>query len=323
MTASMIVLLGVGPNAAEPPRVRDLLDAIAFHEPACTHVVAINDPAAGTTRDLAAEVGWTGPGPELVVIQHPGHSPKEGWSSGLNIGLVEGLRWIAANADPDLVIKLDTDTLIVGPCAQRIAGRFAQDDRLGLLGVARVNVDGGKRRPALWGRRVRSMRWPIWVRPRSMVNDNWTGIVRPAIGANQRYVRSVINAALASPDYVEGDHCQGGGYAMSRRYVHALRDAGDLDRALAWHHTFLTEDVMFGMLCGARGLTMDDFCREGEVFGVTWKGLPGTPEDLLKDGFSVVHSLRNDENHSEDELRAKFRELTGRPSPNAPTAAAV
>ena len=61
---------------------------------------------------------------------------------------------------------------------------------------------------------------------------------------------------------------------------------------------------MLGLLCGAAGLRMQSAV---ETFAVSWKGLPAEPDQLLRRGNSIVHSVKDGPHGSERELREWFR----------------
>jgi hypothetical protein len=63
------------------------------------------------------------------------------------------------------------------------------------------------------------------------------------------------------------------------------------------------------MLTKAAGLDLFDACRDGEPFGVRYKGLADAPARLLQRGFSIIHSVKNDVHFSESDIREYFRTL--------------
>ena len=310
MTAATgAIVVDVGAGDAEPVRMRDLLDSIVRLEPGCTHVIAVNDPAIGQTRDLAAEIDFEMPaGRELVILDHPGHTQREGWSSGLAMGLLTGMAWAEANTGVDLIVKVDTDSLVTGPFVDRLSIKFDGDDRLGMLGSAYKTYGGEARYTGSWNwweKRIHNMLRPIWIRHKR--ETGWLQSVRLGWSASGRYVRRMIKLALSNPEYDAPLNCQGGGYAVHRRMLSSLREHGDFDRITDWSGTFLAEDVLLGVIAGARRFGLADAVGPGEVFGIDWKGLPAEPDELLTSGCAIVHSLRQHKTASEDELRAIFR----------------
>jgi hypothetical protein len=101
----------------------------------------------------------------------------------------------------------------------------------------------------------------------------------------------------------------GGAYAVSRSLLDL---AGDWTWR-PWVNSDLSEDVVLGLLCAAAGLRMEGLVASGDPFGVSWRGLPGDPDDLIKRGFSIVHSLKDCAYGTEWQLRDRFRDLRNQP----------
>ena len=64
-----------------------------------------------------------------------------------------------------------------------------------------------------------------------------------------------------------------------------------------------------GVLCAVSGLQVMDFSASGESFSIrhTGKGLPYSPKLLLEYDYSIIHSVKDDPNHSESYIRGLFR----------------
>ena len=202
-----------------------------------------------------------------------------------------------------MLLKLDTDALIIAPFAESLAATFAADPSLGVVGAYDRSPDGGRRDWSMWSGPIRRSTWPIRLarggpQPRRVV---WLGRVE------RRAARRTVAAARGNPRYELGAHCLGGAYAVSSRL---LRHAREWD-SRTWVNANLGEDVVLGLLCGAAGLSMRGMVQDGEPFGVKWKGLPAAPQALVERGFSIVHSLKSGEHGSEADLRAWFRSHTG------------
>jgi hypothetical protein len=56
-------------------------------------------------------------------------------------------------------------------------------------------------------------------------------------------------------------------------------------------------------------LKCKDASRLGEPFASKWKGLACSPEQLLTRGHAIIHSLKNDERFSEQEIRAYYKSI--------------
>jgi len=81
----------------------------------------------------------------------------------------------------------------------------------------------------------------------------------------------------------------------------------ELADPLIWLHTALGEDVLVPMQTKAAGFGLRDAATEGEPFGIRYRGLADTLPRLVSRGFSIIHSVKNDPNVSEGEVREFFR----------------
>ena len=89
--------------------------------------------------------------------------------------------------------------------------------------------------------------------------------------------------------------------------MRALQASGALDWR-PWVGPATGEDVIVSTLVFAAGFDAHDCVADGEVFGITHIVLPDTPESLLRRGFSIIHSIKNDRHATEEEIRSFFRQ---------------
>ncbi len=211
-----------------------------------------------------------------------------------------GLGWIEANTRSPFVLKLDTDSLVIGRFVDRLAARFAGDASLGVVGAYRHTPTGAERDVSdhaknldRFDRERFDLRRPI---------SSWRDARREP-GAT---VRRLLDRAKVH-GYRMAEHCLGGGYAVSRGLLDRMRRSGDFANTSRWLDIDLPEDVTVGLHCRACGLTMDDEVSEGRVFGVAYRGLPFAPDELLRRGHAVIHAVKNDPAISESDVRAFYR----------------
>jgi hypothetical protein len=76
---------------------------------------------------------------------------------------------------------------------------------------------------------------------------------------------------------------------------------------MLWLNTALVEDVMMSMLVMATGMQLYGYSGTDEVFGILHKGLADEPEEMMRRGYGIIHSVRNDPRHSESEIRQYFQ----------------
>ncbi len=298
----------VGPGATELRRVRDLMDSLRRCEPTRGQVLLVADRQPGL-HDLARSRGQWSP---VDVIDHPVKNAGRGTGM-VNAGVLQALRWIARNHRTEAFwLKLDTDSLVIGPFARRLRQFFSDHPEAGMVGSYSRWPDGSPRPYQAWHAgvlRTMSRRiglWPSWL--------DWRDRLWLSAGRNHRKRVAVLRAARAA-GYRDGDHCQGGGYALSSEAVQAIAARGWLDDPRLYRRTALGEDVMVAMMVAGSGGRLLDFNKPGEVFAVQWRGLPGSPEALVEAGYAVTHSLKSWQGSDEWALRERFLRLREGPSP--------
>lgn len=291
------VVVPVGPDPHEVERLGDLACAIAAHEPEAGVLVIVDD--APEPRDLAS--GLALPPTMAVVSLHHTRPTRRHFSRGKGICSVvlQGMKWVQAHTRAPFAVKLDTDSLVIGPYRQRLVASFQRNPKLGMVGAHRTTPRGQARDFFTHGDSLRAItRRFDWRHPRASLRE-W----RDPLKAR---VRGLLGAAQAN-GYEPGEHCLGGGYAVSRRLLDEMAAAGHLDDPSLWLQADLPEDVTVGLHVGAHGLAFADAVDEGEVFGVRYIGLAFPPAELLARRHAIIHAVKNDPDLSEDEIRTFFR----------------
>lgn len=297
------IAVAVGPDAREIDRLIDLADSVAAFERGPAHFVMVDD--SPTPRGLDSKLSLP-PSITPVSLHHPRHGSRAVQfkvGKGICSAILLAMGWIQEQTSAAFALKLDTDSLVIGPFRERIAARFAADPELGIIGAYRRTPIDTARDWASHGQKVRAffspppfeMRRPI----RSLVRRaEWQ---RPEMFA-------VYEAARAN-GYDHGEHCMGGGYAVSRVLLDRMRSARHFGHVNAWTSVDLPEDVMMGLHCRSTNLTMaDDVAPNAGVFGVRYMGLPFSPEELLAKRYAVIHAVKNDERFPERDIRAFFQQ---------------
>ena len=288
----------VGPGEVEAERWHDTALSLAAWEPGARWLVLVDDGAED--RSFAAQIGSL----KVIVLSHPLRGRKAGFSDRIAAGVLAGMAWIARNTDADVVLRLDTDALVIAPFEEKLAGALA-DESIGLVGSYDVDCNGELRDFGSWAPTVQTK---ARVRqPR-----------RIAVAGRSARIRRYIREARAA-GYVWGEHAIGCAFAMPRRVVDALDRDGALDNPLLFVRSGLGDDPALALLVRRAGYRLAGHVGEGETFGVAWRGLPDAPDRLAARGYSIIHSVRNDPQHSEADIRRHFRALRQQPrfSPRA------
>jgi hypothetical protein len=293
------VAVPVGPGDRELDRLRDLMDSLRAHTPDLDWLVLIDD--APEPRGLERWLHW--PRDRLVLLSArradgPPRHPHDAHAA----GTLAYLAWLA-ESDCDYCVKLDTDALAIADFRPSLERAIRARPDVGVFGAYRHNEAGGAPRDFHYFRRpLRKAVRPLRLR-RSGLEQALTG---PA-ARSRRYIRRALSAARGH-GYELGEHCAGGAYAVTRSAAVTMHHRGYLADPSATAGAGLAEDVVLGLLVRACGLGLEDLVAPGEAFAVRYRGLVANPDELLRRGHGLVHSLKSHGGVSEEELRRAFRE---------------
>src|SRR5688500_9072730 len=123
------MLMAVGPGDGEVARADDVIASILHHEPGLGSILLVDDAPA--ERDLHAALAHHGA--VLSVTANPRDGQGHGLWGGLAAGMLHGYGWLQREVQPDLVLKLDTDALVIAPFVERVAAIF-DDQTVGMAG---------------------------------------------------------------------------------------------------------------------------------------------------------------------------------------------
>jgi hypothetical protein len=223
----------------------------------------------------------------------------------MTAGSLIALRWLA-ESDVDYIVRLDTDALIIGDYRPSIHSAISGSPEVGVWGAYTRNEVGGDPRDFSHFRR---MLWhaALPVRPRRGGSAGLQ-LEQALIGQTGR-ARTFLTGAMRDArrhGYQPGEHCLGGAYAVTRLVARQMRDAHYLDDPLVTTTLRMGEDVMVCLLASATGFKLGSLVAPGEAFAVKHHGLLAAPADLEARGHAVIHSVKDDERHSEAAIRGFF-----------------
>lgn len=261
----------------------DTLDSVLRYTDPSRLVVVVDD-TRGRGADLAAARLRSD---DVRVILAP--AGPAGVYGGLWLKLAAGYRHVLERCTPELVLRLDADALLLGCGLEDAAtARFAADPQLGLLGSYRVGPDGDHRDFTPVVRRL----------------ARETGL----LGLRHPALRSLLRSLLVDArrnGYPPGAHVLGAACVHRGETVRRLGDLGWLDLA-ALAPSGLGDDHILSLLTVAAGYRIGDFGGPGDPMALRWRGLPAHPEELLRDGKLVTHSVRSWADLDERSVRAVF-----------------
>jgi hypothetical protein len=209
---------------------------------------------------------------------------------------------LAGSLDVELAVKLDTDALVIGPFARELAAAFRARPELGIVGSYDRSCTGGTRDWSMWRKPVLANALPVPARLTR--EDGPTRIARSDPRAAARRARQLGRAVTHG--YRLGEHCLGGAYAVSGAFASWLAEDSNLRESTGWLESTLGEDVVLGLVARSAGFELDGMVGPDEPFALSHVGLPASPDDLLRRGAGIIHSVRNDATVSEDAIRRLY-----------------
>jgi hypothetical protein len=276
------VVMPVGPHDTEA--ALDTLASAVYYLDRSRVIVAVDDTSGfGDFGERAQELS-----PDIVV--RPAPEEAAGGYGGLWVKIASGYQWVLDRYVPEVIVRLDTDALIIGAgIEERAAREFARSPDAGLLGSYRIGADGGARD---WSEAARRLRAETGLR----------GLRAPARWAQ---LRELLQLAKAN-GYDPGEHALGGSYIHSRRAAANIHANGWF-AVPSLASSLLGEDQIMALVTVAAGYRVADFGRPGDPMALRWKGLPSHPQDLLDGHKLVTHSVRSWGSLGEAEIRDIFR----------------
>jgi dTDP-4-amino-4,6-dideoxygalactose transaminase len=311
-TPRFAAVIPIGPTAIEVERTIDLLASLLSWEPAVAWCVLVEDfpDPLGLPERIAGPARH-----RIVELLNPRRGQGFGGTGGVCAAVLAGLAWVHEHTDVDFVLKIDTDALVIGPFAAAVAARFARLPDAGIAGAignscnpaVRPLQDLSKEPDLLQFRRLLpTAASAALTDPDARLTLSELGEVSPRLLMAFDAIRAPVEDAFEH-GYRTCEYCQGGAYAIRRAMIDRMAAAGYLTRPEAWVHLPVGEDMGMAMYAHAVGLRLDDFSRPGEPFGIQYKALPYTVDELVAYGYSLIHCVRNDARYAEADIRAFFR----------------
>jgi len=303
-------VIPVGSEANDIERLSAVVESLCFHEDQLKWLVLIDD--AVPVRPLTSLV-HTPKDCVVACISNPWNGYRDGPNGGLCTGLLSALAWVTETAEPDFVLKLDLDALVIRPFAKTIRRIIVESPDVGLIGVVGRTCDRSRKTYGF----EESVPSPLieilnLIRGSRDSQKHFWNINRSSItgGQLEAFVRlrsHIEHAELNGYSYLH--YCQGGAYAISPSMLRGLTQESLLGAMTAWMEVPVNEDVIMGMYAYAVGKKLLDSSREGQLFGLHWRGLPFGLKELHTKGYSIIHSTKNNKRYTEQHIRSFFKSI--------------
>lgn len=274
----VVVVIPAGPR----DDVEDTLRSVIRYSDAVKIVVI--DDTKGRGIDFSHE--------KLMVIRAAVDSQRFSTYGQLFVSLTEAYRQVVETIEFDILLRLDADALLIGEGLFEAAQqRFDKSPRVGVLGAYRIGPDGGTRNWVPAGKNIEAA-----CRLRGLRNP-----------AARKTLRSLVSSTAA---YVPGEHVLGAVAFYRRDILQAMYEGGLLSLPELVRCN-IPEDHLFGLIAAATGFETVEFSGPDDPMAIRQKGLPSSPEDLVKAGKLVTHSVRSWQNMDEQAIRGYFAERRG------------
>ena len=281
------VIVPIGPDAAELRRFHDLLDSLWSYERGARLCVAI-DSSPHVRNVMPRDQRMPG----FVTLHNPFRGQGEPLMGRLSASLLVGFDLIRRAGPFDFVLRADTDALIVGEFRDTVSRFLAGHPQTGMLGTLGFTC---------------CRESPHYGCEKTAVSDVVHALATmPRDSPGFARIEAQLNSAYRN-GYVGKEYCQGGIYALPFRTLERMSGFGCFDHPEEWLPLAVPEDVMMGMLTRTVGLESTDFSSPGEPFGSNWRGLAYSPQEMLRRGHALIHSVKSDPRYSERVLRRFFK----------------
>jgi hypothetical protein len=278
----IVLVIPAGPGTSLA-FLTDTIFSFIHYTASSYQVILIDDSGQG----LGTKVWQVIPEVEILYSK----KPLGAWA-GLYITLARAFAYALEKYSFKLLMKMDTDALVIGPEPEKEAFElFSSNTLMGIAGQYKFDYNG---KPWDTG----------WPRDRILNGaTTWKFIRRPLPNAVLRklYIKAVQNG------YVAGESVFGGSCFYGHSLLLALHRHKLLPNELLGGLN-LGEDHIFSLLAKAVGFHLGDLSLPGFPFALAWKELPAAPGQLFAEGKKVIHSTRQWNGMNEEQIREFFRQ---------------
>jgi hypothetical protein len=305
-------IVPVGPGAVGLWRGVETIRSLVFWQPDVSWCVILDD--AETPRGLSAFAAIP-PTCQAITIMSPPRKDNSSWIGRLTGGILGALSWIQSNTEADFVLRIDTDALVIAPFAREVHSAIDAVPEAGVIGTVGLSSHPSVRARENHQREPKLLK-TFRLLPegtsassdaiRTMVQIEGVGRFDAAQRRAFDVVRPHIEVAIRR-GYRYNHFCQGGIHVVSRLMLDRMADRGFFACKDAWAALPFADDRVMAMYARASDVRLQDCSGPGEPFGVQSRGLPFSPQELVRRGHSLIHSVKNDRQYSESDLRDFFR----------------
>jgi hypothetical protein len=283
---SSLIYLPVGPGTHFPFLLDTLRSIQRFADPH-HRILLVDDSGSDLGRRAKAEI----PDVDVHVLRETGAGGAHNVWGPFFLKVTKAIRYATEAYSFQALMRMDTDALMCNRGGDsRGIEILKSNPRLGMIGSFRTRCDGHNR----------------------IVEFPGIGeVVQQEESARDEMLAAAMSAVLrpaCANGYEYGEHVIAPGSMMSRAACEALC-AHPLYGDERFRRSGLGDDHLHSIFIRAVGLESGDFAGGDLPLGVWWRNLQWSPEELVRRGKCVAHSVRRYGDWDEETVRAEFRRL--------------
>jgi hypothetical protein len=289
-TCSSLILLPVGPGT----NLEFLLDTLETVErfAAPDHKVLLADDSA---EGVGARVQAVLPKVDVLLLRAPGSDMTRSVTGRFSETIAKAVRHSVENYAFKVMMRLDGDALLCNPEADVRGMEFLEaHPKVGMVGSYRVRCDGQPRDFSGSAEHLKNEVKRQWLPAKKALAASLTKLLEPALKNGYELGENII----APGSMVSFE-------AAKQLAAHPLFGDPSL------RPTHLGDDHLNSLMLRALGFELADFATGDLPLGVWLRKLEWSPEELVKRGKAVVHSVRGYGDLGEADVRERFRALRG------------
>ncbi|MCC7450777.1 MAG: glycosyltransferase family 2 protein [Anaerolineae bacterium] len=222
--------------------------------------------------------------PELFILRPP---QNYGLFGGLYKALSLAFLYAHSMFDFRVLVRMDIDALMIGSgLADDALQVFEANPKVGMLGTYLNSGEG--------------VAWPQQQLKRQ------THPIMLARDLERTALLRRLMATAQANGYQPGEHVLGGVVVYNPALIDKLMNHNLLLRE-ELRRSKLQEDHIFALLCKAAGMELGQFGDAAHPMGIAWRGLPQSPQQLIRQNKKIIHSTRFWRDQDEQQIRAFFR----------------
>jgi hypothetical protein len=288
VTCSTLIHLPVGPGT-HLPFLFDTIESIErFADP--THqILLVDDSAQGVGDETKAKF----PEVDVLVMRAAGVEASRSVTGNFFEKISRSIKHATEKYFFQVLMRMDADALMCNAGAEvRAIELFKSNPKLGMIGSFKFRCDGESRDFGWSAVRLKKQAGFQVLPGARRLAESLNTLLKPALANGYEYGENII----APGSFTSRVACE----KMSAHPLYGHE---------SFRETKLGDDHLNSLFIRAVGFEPGDFATGDLPLGVWLKKLEWAPEEIVKRGKCVAHSVRHYQDWDEAKVRAEFKRL--------------